>query len=190
MSSLLGTRWTPFPHRLLVKAGAPDPRQRARYFVRPLAVPGEPRRSWVAELGHAAPGAQRQKRLQVVRLRPRGLPPVSARGPHAGGRAGPDLCNFWGVHSAQAALPGLPPRPCPVSLPRGSGREGGVSGAGGRELYKSAGGGPAGLHSPPRAGTGSAAGITGQREGAALGLPNAWTICSRCSCNMLELQNS
>ena len=38
-----------------------------------------------------------------------------------------------------------PPAPCPSSglLPRGSGREGGVSGVGGREPYKSAGGAPA-----------------------------------------------
>lgn len=47
----------------------------------------------------------------------------------------------------------------------------------------------AGLHFPPCAGTRSAAGSTGRGEGAALGLPNAWTICRRCSCNMLELQN-
>lgn len=47
-------------------------------------------------------------------------------------------------HGALTALRGLPPRQRADSPPRGSGREGGVSGAGGRELYKSAGGAPAG----------------------------------------------
>lgn len=81
--------------------------------------------------------------------RPHGLLRVCARSPLARRRVRPDLSNFWGIRSALTAplrlspssLAPLPPtRHSPNSLPRGSGREGGVSGAGGRELYKSAGG--------------------------------------------------
>ena len=68
-------------------------------------------------------------------------PPGRAHtGPPARGRAWLDLSN-------SGVFAGLRPPsrvslqcPSPVSLPRSSGREGGVSGVGGRELYKSAGG--------------------------------------------------
>lgn len=97
-----------------------------------------------------------------------------------------------GTIPALQRAPGSPSLGSARSLPpRGSGREGGVSGAGGRELYKkrwrrSSPGficclSP-GLRVPRES--------NGQGRGAALELPNAGTICSRCSCNMLELQNS
>lgn len=107
-------------------------------------MPGESWRSGEAEPGLAGPGTRRELRLQVKLhpRRPRGFPVVRARGGQARGSVWPDSFNFGGIGRALAALPGLPPRPCSVSLPRGSGREGGVSGAGGRDRYKSAGGAP------------------------------------------------
>lgn len=85
-------------------------------------------------------------------VRPRGLLPMRVRGPQATGRALNPICPTSGpfprlLKPSGSPHPPLPhtPRQGPDSLLRGSGREGGVSGAGGREQYKSAGGAPAGV---------------------------------------------
>lgn len=72
-------------------------------------------------------------------------PPGRAHtGPPAWGRAWLGLSNsgvFAGLRPpSRVSLP----CPSPALLPRSSGREGGVSGVGGRDLYKSAGGSPTG----------------------------------------------
>lgn len=141
VNSLLSTQCT-LANRLSVKGGSS---QLSLARVCPRAVPGKPWRSWEAGLGLAAPCTRRELPLQVKLhpRRPRGFPLVCVRGGQARVSAWPDLFNFGGIGRALAGLPGLPPCPCPVLLPRGSGREGGVSGAGGRDRYKSAGCAPA-----------------------------------------------
>lgn len=137
----------------------------------------------------------RHERLQVAELRP-GPPctlavsPGCAPGVPSGGRAGLDPPHSGSAPCPPAARPGLQPGPRARLASPSSGREGGVSAAGGREPYKRAGGAAAPASLATSRWDRSAAAGTGRGEGAALGLPNAWTICRRCPCNMLELQNS
>lgn len=110
--------------------------------------------------------------------------------PRRGDALGLIYATLGPFHGALTALRGLPPRQRADSPPGApEGKEACPEQAGGSSIKVLAARRP-GLHSPPCAGTGSAAGSTGRGEGAALGLPNAWTICSRCWCNMLELQSS
>lgn len=144
MNSSLGTQRTP-GEPPQGRRGSP---QLSPARVCPRPVPGEPRRSTQAGPGLTAPGTRRERRLQVVKLDERSAlaaslwcAPAAAR---PGEAPGP-ICSTSGAFAALRPPSRVsPPRPCPVSLPRGSGREGGVSGAGGRDLYKSAGGARAG----------------------------------------------
>ena len=126
-----------------VKGGPPSSLQRASIPRRCQVSPGGAERpSW--DSPRQARGASGGCRLLSSRREaPSRLPfGVRPRLPRQGKRL---ACSTSGAFAALRPPSRVsPPRPCPVLLPRGSGREGGVSGAGGRDLYKSAGGAPAG----------------------------------------------
>lgn len=99
------------------------------------------------------------------------------------GRTRPDLSNLWDDPRPPARAVRLQEAP--------EGKEACPERAGEQELYKK----PWRRSSPGftcclSLGPGVLRESNGRGQGSALGLPNAGTICSRCSCNMLELQNS